>query len=197
MQDAVRSDVPISAALSLTDLEKGQLAAILGCAPAALEDTLAGYATAALEEYVRMFLGQRVFTRGSDILEYRLLALTKNAFGGRLPDEQHVSGLFQKSASGSRALIRATLAKFQYELAGELAVSIRAVLDGVTEDGGAWKVVITSETIVEAMNRQLALIDGTLPQVVKRTATVSSYSLQPSAYLALCEHFGVVPKVHA
>ena len=186
----------ISATLTLTEAEKRQLAAILECDLAALDDVLAAYATAALEEYARMFLGQRVFTRGSDILEYRLLVLTKRAFDGQLPDEQRVSALFQKSATGSRALIRATLAKFQYELTTELATTMQEVLVEVEPDGNGWKVVISSEALVEAMNRQLGLLDGTLPQISKRPGTVSSYHIQPSAYGRLCEHLGIDPKAH-
>lgn len=188
--------MPISVTLSLTDEEKHQLAAILGCEVPRLDDVLATYASAALEEYARMFLGQRVFTRGSDILEYRLLALTKRAFGGQLPDEQRVSALFQKSATGSRSLIRATLAKFQYELTTELTATMSHVLGQVEDDGNGWKVVVTSEALVEAMNRQLGLLDGTLPQITKRPNTVSSYHIQPSAYNHLCQHLGIAVKVH-
>jgi len=188
--------MPISVSLSLTDDEKNQLAVILGCGLTQLDDVLAAYGSAALEEYTRMFLGQRVFTRGSDILEYRLLVLTKRAFAGQLPDEQRVSALFQKSTTGSRSLIRATLAKFQYELTTELATTMGDVLGKVEPDGNGWKVVITSETLVEAMNRQLGLLDGTLPQITKRPGTVSSYHIQPSAYGQLCEHLKIAPKVH-
>ncbi len=88
--------------LNLNTTERAQLARILGCGEAELDDKLGSYATAALEEYLRMFLGQRVFTRGSDIVEYRLLLLTKEAFQGRLPDEQRVCALFQRSVTGSR-----------------------------------------------------------------------------------------------
>jgi hypothetical protein len=189
--------MPVTAELSLTEPERVQLAAILGCTLQDLDGVLSAYTAAALEEYARMFLGQRVFTRGSDILEYRLLVLAKTAFGGRLPDEQRVSALFQKSASGSRSLIRATLAKFQYELTAELANTIGAVLEQVEEDGDGWKVVIASETLVEAMNRQLGLLDGTLPQIQRRANTVSSYHIQPSAYNSLCSHFDITPKHHS
>ena len=56
--------MPISVSLELTDDEKTQLASILGTTSDGLEEALAPYAQASLDEYVRMFLGQRVFTRG-------------------------------------------------------------------------------------------------------------------------------------
>lgn len=77
--------MPISVSLELTDDEKTQLASILGTTSDGLEEALAPYAQASLDEYVRMFLGQRVFTRGSDAREYRLLLLIKHAFDDRFP----------------------------------------------------------------------------------------------------------------
>src|ERR1039458_7388469 len=109
----------ISVTPHLTSVERDQLAQILACEVSELDQVLSSYGSAALEEYVRMILGQRVFTRGSDILEHRLLLLVKEAFGGRIPDEQRVSALFQLSSTGSRSLIRAVLAKYQYELRDE------------------------------------------------------------------------------
>ena len=85
----------ISVELELTDAERTQLASILGSAPDALDDAIASFATAALEEYARMFLGQRVFTRGSDAREFRLLLLIKHAFANRFPDDQRISDFFQ------------------------------------------------------------------------------------------------------
>lgn len=184
----------ISIDLNLSDLERAQLAGILGCEVSHLETELGSYGTAALEEYVRMFLGQRVFTRGSDMLEYRLLLLTKSAFGGRLPDEQRVSAVFQRSATGSRSLIRAVIAKYQYELSGEVATTMKDTLTSVNQDGDDWSFVVNSENVVETMNRVLAGIDGTLPQVGKKSGMVASYSLKSSSYHALCEYYGIAPK---
>ena len=107
---AITVDLPLNAE------EKAQLAGILRCDPDALDAVLAPYAAAALEEYARMFIGQRVFTRGSDIHEYRLFLLIKQPLEGRIPDEQQVSDLFQTTATQSRSLIRSVLAKYQYEL---------------------------------------------------------------------------------
>ena len=63
----------VKATLNLTQEDEAELARVLGCKPAEFGAVLAPYATAALMEYVMMFLGQKVFTRGSDIREYRLL----------------------------------------------------------------------------------------------------------------------------
>jgi hypothetical protein len=53
--------------------------------------------------------------------------------------------------------------------------------------------IINSENLVDALNRDLASIDGSLPQVAKKKNTVSTYELQNSSYLKLCEHYGIQP----
>ncbi|HYM60686.1 MAG TPA: hypothetical protein VEZ11_07320, partial [Thermoanaerobaculia bacterium] len=106
----------ITVDLDLSDPETKQLAGTLGCSVKDLPAKLSDSCSAAAEEYARMFLGQKVFTRGSDIQEYRLFLLIRHAFGGSIPDEQHISDLFQTTASQSGSLIRSVMSKFQYEL---------------------------------------------------------------------------------
>src|SRR5437870_118915 len=99
--------------VSLSTEERAQLAGILGCKDAELDATFAPFARAAAEEYARMFLGQRVFTRGSDLREYRLLLLMRDVFK-RIPDDQEVSNLFQTTSSQCRSVIRSVISKYQY-----------------------------------------------------------------------------------
>ncbi len=80
--------------IDLTDPERGQLAATFGRYVAELPEHLTLYSEAATEEYVRMVLGQHVYSRGQDIKEYRLCLLIRHVFGGRLPSEQQISALF-------------------------------------------------------------------------------------------------------
>ena len=60
--------------LDLSETEENNLRRILGQTdgkwPAAFEP----FAGAAVEEYARMFIGQRVFTRGSDVRESPFIA---------------------------------------------------------------------------------------------------------------------------
>lgn len=183
----------IATTLTLSAGEQEQLAGILGCTIDALEGELSRYAGAAVEEYARMFLGQRVFTRGSDILEYRLFLLVKTAFNERLPDEQRVSALFQTSSTGSRALLRSVMSKYQYELRPEIAKTLRETLESATADEDDFIVTLNSENVVDAMNRILGSIDGTLPQVVKKRGTVASYTVRASSYAKLCDYCDAEP----
>jgi len=141
-----------------------------------------------------MILGQKVFTRGQDIREYRLFLLIQHVFGKRLPSDKEISGLFQTTATQSRALLRAVMSKFQYELQeaiqGTLADYVRKATQA-TAGQGDWSVVVDSENVVEALNREIAQLDGTLPQISKARGTVSTYEIANSSYARLKQHFGL------
>ena len=183
----------VAANLTLTADDKKQLAGILQCKVSELEDTLGPYADAAVREYVQMFLGQRVFTRGSDMREFRLFLLIRTAFKDTLPDEQTVCDLFQCTLTQSRSLIRSVMSKYQYDLHGAITTSLKSTVEGAIADPDGYGVeaTINNENIVEALDRVLASLDGTLPQVQKKRGTVSTYQLKASSYLRLCEHFKI------
>jgi hypothetical protein len=130
----------VKATLSLTQEDEAELTRVLGYKSGELSDVLASYASAALLEYVMMFLGQKVFTRGSDIREYRLLLLIQQVLGNHIPDEALVSRLFQCTTSESRALLRAVMSKYQSQSHGAAEQSIRDVLVKAKADaqGGPW-----------------------------------------------------------
>lgn len=173
----------------LTDEEREQLAGTLGVDERELGEALVPFAHAGVEELVRMVLGQKVYTRGSDIREYRLLLLIKHVFDGRIPGEAEVSRLFGSTESGSRSLIRSVMSKYQYELSAEIAVSLRELLAGANqeEDGDPYEIVVHSSNLVDELDRRIQSIDGTLPSVKKKRGTASTYKIMPSAYERLTE----------
>ena len=185
--------MPIAATLNLNTDEKRQLADIIGCQRGQLNAALRPFATAALEELVRMFLGQSVFTRGSDMREYRLFLLIRHAFGNRVPSEQKVCDLFQTTSSESRSLIRSVVSKYQYQLGDAIEASLYdAVAAAVRDDQeDEYRVTVHNASIIEELNRRLAAIDGTLPPVAKKRGAVSTYVLKPSSHARLCDFFCV------
>lgn len=187
--------VAVTAQLDLTADEEAQLAEILGTTTAKLRAALQPYASAALEEYARMFLGQRVFSRGSDLLEHRLLLLIRHAFEGRVPSDDRVSALFQTTPAQSRTMIRSVLAKYQYVLGEGLRATLAETLGSARkrEADDVWTMV-APPFVVDALNRALTLIDGTLPPLRREQGTTSTYELQRSSYLRLCERFDVEPR---
>jgi hypothetical protein len=182
-------EMAISISLELTDDEQKQLAAIVGTEVAELDEALAPYAQAALEEYVRMFLGQRVFTRGSDAREFRLLLLTKHAFDTRFPDDQRISDLFQTTLSESRSLIRSVSAKYQYDLAGAKEATLKAALDSAERRDDTWLLSINSKTVVEQLNRDLVQLSSDLPPVRLKENTGSTYVVAESSFEKLREKY--------
>jgi hypothetical protein len=177
----------------LPEAEAEQLAEVLGCTSDELESALAPHASAALQEYIGMFLGQKVFRRGADQQEYRLFLLIRHVFGDKLPNEQEVCRLFQTTATESRGLIRSVMSKYQYQLQSAINASLKDVCSAAQaeEEGGDHYVAVYNGNVVDELNRMLADIDGSLPAMQKRRNSVSTYRLKPSAYQALCSRLGI------
>lgn len=177
-------DVTVDVSLDLNEDEERQLAKILRTEPTDVDAALQPVAAAALEEYVRMFLGQKVFTRGRDFQDYRLFLLIRELFDHTIPDEERVCALFQTTESQSRGMIRSVLSKYQYDVQDALEASLAQVVQEAQqpEEGTDYEVAIHTKGLVEGLNRILADEDGSLPQVSKKRGTVSTYKIKPSSY---------------
>jgi hypothetical protein len=175
--------------MDFDSIERTQLAAILDCKEADLDARLKPFFEAAHEEYARMMLGQRVFTRGSDMREYRLLLLIRHAYKN-LPSEQQISAVFQTSAAQSRSLLRAVMSKYQYELQSITKSSLSGLLGEATGPADGDRVVlIRAENFVEALNREISMIDGRLQPVTKQPGTTSAYTIPKDTFAKLRERF--------
>jgi len=180
----------ITTELVIDDAGCNELARILKCSVRNLPGRLALYASAAIEEYVSMFRGQKVFTRGSDITEYRLFLLITKAMGNSIPGEQDVCSLFQTSTTESRALIRAVMSKYQYSLRDAVNSSMKQIIRDArqNEEDGTREVTVDSLNIVEELNRLLATIDGALRPITRKRGSVSTYEISPASYARLDEN---------
>jgi len=183
----------VTVTINLTDEEQSELTQILGCENANLQNELSKYGSAALQEYVSMILGQKVFKRGTDILEYRLFLLIEETFENKIPDEQDVCKLFQSTSTEARSLIRSVISKYQYRLKPALEKTVKEVLESATRDNDQvpYKVTINSQNVTEELNRQLVSIDGSLTPVTKKRGSVSIYEITASSYTRLCEKFNI------
>jgi len=123
--------------------------------------------------------------------EYRLLLLIQNAFDKKLPDEQRISDLFQTTASQSRALLRAVMSKYQYELSPAIKATVSQTLKDAKQanDEADFEFTVNNESVVEAMNRALASLSGSWPPVVRKQGTVSTYVIKPSSHDELVKYF--------
>jgi hypothetical protein len=180
---AVTTDV------TLSDPERARLRAIFGCADdAALDAKLGQVARAALQEHLDMFLGTGAFTRGSDFREHRLAMLALHAFGGKIPNEAVVSRMFQSTRSGSRALLRAMMSKYQIRLEGAVRDSLRELLekaDPQGKDGRRFK--CDSPAFVERLNEMLGEMDKPFAPIAPMANEAGRYAIGNATYDALIE----------
>ena len=185
----------ISFELKLLPEEETQLAGILNTDSAKLSAKLAPFASAATAEYVRMFLGQRVFTRGSDLREYRLLLLIQTAFENAIPSEDVVSSLLQCTRTQSRALLRSVMSKYQYELRSAIETTLIQSLKSVKrhKNDNVLRVVVFNENIIAELNKVLSILDGTEDQIVRQQGKLAVYEFTESAYKALCKKYNIQP----
>ena len=183
----------VTVTLDFANDDQTELASILNCSTENLANELSKYGEAALQEYISMFLGQKVFKRGRDILEYRLFLLIERAYGNKIPGEQDVCKLFQTSSTESRSLIKAVISKYQYQLKTALEGTIKDTLQHAKrkDEKEPYTVTINSQNIVDELNRQLQIIDGSLPPVTKKRGSVSIYEIKASSYSRLCEKFNI------
>lgn len=182
--------------LKVSQKYQDDLSKIFGCNKSNLPNKLSKYASAALKEMVTMILGQKVFNRGSDMLEYRLFLLIFHAFNEKIPDEQDVCKLFQTTLTGSRSLIRAVMSKYQYQLRLAVEKSLKDLIMGVStsEKNDEYSISVHNLNLVEELNQELAEINTNLPPVKKKRGSVSTYTILPSSYNKLCEKYFVKPK---
>lgn len=177
--------------IELNRNDEEELSTILGCEPEKLEQNLSLYGLSALREYITMFLGQKVFRRGSDILEYRLYLLIENALKGHIPDEQLVSNLFQTTLTESRSLIRSVMSKYQYQLRKAIEDSIKEILENAShnDEEDKYVIIVNSFNLISEMNNTLAEIDGRLPPITKKRGGISTFLIAPSSYERLREKY--------
>ena len=183
----------IQTTLKLDKKEETVLKEILQCQDdAEFAEKLNTVASAAVEEYCRMILGQKVFNRAADLREYRLLLLIKTMYNNTIPNEQVVSALFQTTPSESKTLIRSTTLKYKYELKEAVTETLKDIIAKAApadEKDNKHRVVIKSATQVDELNRILLLKDGTLPKIKKDASSVSQYIIEASSYEALRKYF--------
>lgn len=158
-------------------------------------EKLNGIAKASFEEYLKLIVGQKVFTRGSDFKEYRLFLMIKYTFDGKVPSEDSVSKLFQLTHSESKSLIRSVMSKYQYEMADMIKTSLKETLDSAeslhTDQGtlDVYKVDIKTHNILIELNKILGYLDGAAPVIVKERGTFSTYVIKPTSYDKLKRFF--------
>jgi hypothetical protein len=166
-------EVPIR--IELQDAQGEQIQAIAN--EYALE--LSGIFSAAAEEYARMLLGEQVHGRSSDILEYRLLLLTKHAFGSKVPPERVVSAVFHVPVSRAKTMIRNILAKYRHELSKPVQNALAELLESAQPVAGKDLLTfgVQSDVVLELLKDKVR--EKNLPAQIRSSSTPGQYLIYP------------------
>lgn len=175
---------------------------------------------AARTEYVEMMCGRHVYTRGSDIREYRLFLLIVIVFSGSIPSESTVASLFQITQAQSRSLIRSVLSKFGPDLEASVDQTVWRLIDKAMNDGSfkaksrwdAWIermagsldwdmtapsedslcLVVNNKALIERMNQSIATFNGGLAPVQLERNTLNRYVAPADSLVVLVREFSPV-----
>ena len=133
----------------MVEVEVKELKSIDPC----LEGKESGFARAAVQEYWDMISGEKVFSRASDIREYRLLLLIENVFNG-MPGEAIVSNLFQLKRSEARTLMKNVDAKYRRRLLETKKTSLRNIIDGIDtkKKTSDYDFICDSSCLIDSLN---------------------------------------------
>lgn len=185
----------IEFSMPVSNDESDLLCSILKIQKNDLSDHLSLIAIAALEEYLKMITGQKVFTRGSDMLNYRLLLIIKHYYGGRIPDEQQISGLFQTTSSESRSMVKSITAKYQYALKEMVDKTLKKEVEGISAHDKFRYVLVTSNAFAkERLNTIISRENATVEIIESDPRRPNQHLMNESTYLLLCKYFDLHPK---
>jgi hypothetical protein len=164
-----------------------------GDAKLALDEVLSLCGRAALEEYLELFLGRRMFTRMKDQNEWRLLLLVRFLYGNRIPSEGTVSELFQLTPSEARGLIRSLRARYRFDIADALQATAKSTLKRMAYDtsDGAYKVNIPDGTLVEHFRYTLEREGGGYSPPEKKDKTTGVWLFSRDAANLLRKRYGL------
>jgi len=182
----------ITITVKFTDDDKSLLASILGTeTDVELAAKFSKITTASAEEYKKMILGQKVFTRGKDIMEFRLFNLVKHYFDGQIPSEQEISDLFQTTTTESRALVRAITAKYQYELKVHIMDTLKKQFAAGVEDNesGDYYISLQSQFLVDQLNNILKKKYPDMRPIEKKVNTTAMYVIKAATHHHLVDYF--------
>ena len=146
---------------------------------------------AAAEEYLEMLLGKQIPSRAQDVREHRLHLLLRRYFVDQIPQEARIASFFQLTETQSRSLLRNTRTKYRFELADALKNTIRELLGNATQadEDGPYRIVITSENLLEELRHVVAVEAPQLDQISKVRGSAGVYEIPPDTWDVLTQHF--------
>jgi hypothetical protein len=177
------------------DLPAGDTAAlktVLATDDAHLQAELVKHARAAVQEYIEAYIGRRTFTRGTDILEYRLALLAEYVYGA-VPQDAKVALLFKIPQARSATLVKNTMSKFGYQLRALTETSAKSLLDTAQKREGParWEVTINASELLRELNAKLAAVDPNQKPIIRVKDSGAIYEISVGAYNTLRSAYGM------
>lgn len=157
------------------------------------EDKVEKFKTAAFQEYIDMISGEKVFSRASDIREYRLFLLIKHVFEGEIPTERKVAELFQIKQSEARTMLRNVEAKYRRQLQTLFNDYLKKIVDSIKTEEAPYKFKCDSSIIIEHLNEILFNskvnnsegVEGAMKIIQKVPFTSNQYIINESSLNAI------------
>ena len=174
--------------VEISDSEITPLCAALGCAPDQLSERMSEIGRAALREYVEMLLGDNIL-RSPENRERRLLTWILHANDGVIPDEGHVSRIFNITLSSARSLLRTVISRYRKQMTAATEAAAKNILSncGDEDENGLRRVSVNNPVIIEYLNGRLAQSNGKIERIRLENNTSSTYLVHGDTFARLGE----------
>jgi len=176
-------NIGVTLTMNLTDDEVTGLAEVLGCPEANVGNRLDGYADAAVREYVDMMLGTGPLASAGEMRERRLVLLILHAYGGRVPDVDEITRVFNVSAATATTMLRNVMSKHRRRIAVAVQADVDAFKAGCEQQANDdWHVTVQNPVLVEMLNARLTKAGQGKARIVKDPKTLGQYIVPNGSY---------------
>lgn len=182
------ADLNINIIFPINEDDKNLLTNILGVNQNQLSEALQSHTVSAIEEYINMYLGKNVYTKGSDIQVNKLYLLIKNNVFDGMPTEKEVSKFFQTTISQSKKLLRDVNTKYQYKLRSVFLRNLKETIERSNTVDGDYELFVESKFILEELKKLISSLDGELAPIKKKRDTSSIYIIPNDTYQRIIQH---------
>lgn len=177
-------NIDITTKVDLTDDELSGLAEVLGCPEADVGDRLGVFAGASVREYVDMMLGIGPLAAAGEMRERRLVLLILHAYGGRVPDVDEITRVFNVSTATATTMIRNVMSKHRRRIAAAVQADVAAFKAGCQQQAnGDWHVTVQNPVLVEMLNARLTKAGQGKARIVKDPKTLGQYVVPNGSYV--------------
>lgn len=172
--------------VDLTTEEEAALVRVFGGNAAGLQARLAPFASAALREYIDMFLGQAV-TTASDVRERRLVAMMLALPPARFPKDDDIARWFNLTPASARSLLRTTLARHRHKLRAVMDAAARSFIGaaGAPAQNGDREARFPNSVVIDMLNEQLAAATAVRKPIRRKADTFDTYVIPNGSMIEL------------